>query len=676
MINRSFNTKTQKYYQFLLFFFCLFHYGMIVGQEQLTNLPTVYINTENNTSISSKEDYVDASVIVKSADLSEELTKTAKIRGRGNSTWGMPKKPYRLKFDEKTQFLNLNAEEKDWVLLANYADKTLIRNAVAFKISELVNLEFTPAARFVDVVLNGTKLGSYMVTDQIEVGKRRVPIEKQSPESTELPEISGGYLLEIDGFADGEPVWFQTKKGLKITVKYPKDDEINPEQLDYITNFTQKFEDRLFSENFTDPTTGYRAFVDTASLINWYIACELTGNSDSFWSTYIYKYKNIDKFYFGPLWDYDIAFNNDNRQGDAIEKLMRDHAYDPRAWIKRIWEDAWFKKAVYSRWMELINEKDIQTTLIDYINDLVTLIDSSQKQNFQIWNIIRERVHLEQFIFSSYKGGVDYLISYLNNRIDFLTKSFADNLPNEPFVAGNYYYTITNRQTGLAIQVENQSTKVNAKLELWASLENDTSQHWIFSPLGGDKFQVISRNSNLAMAGTGNIESLIQASPDETNERQQWHIIPLNRKHLYGIRNQKSNYSIDNTGGSSSNGTSAIEYYDEIFNNENQQWYIQPIEQIIPEETDLSLVDNADSLTLYFDPATSRFYVELAPGINKRTTIEIYSVEGKCLYRNDFSFVDKIEIPLLEHSIQSGIYIVKVISDTQSIVKKIIIKTP
>ena len=674
MINRLFNTETRKHYQFLLLLFCLFHYGIIKGQEQLTNLPTIYIQTENNAPISSKDNYVKASVVVKSTESSEELTATAGIRGRGNSTWGMPKKPYRIKFDNKTQFLNLKAEEKDWVLLANYADKTLIRNAVAFKISELIGLEFTPASRFVDVVLNGTKLGSYMVTDQIEVGKRRVPIEKQSIESTELPDISGGYLLEIDGFADGEPIKFHTKKGLKITVKYPKDDEINQNQLKYISNFTQEFEDRLFSDDFTNPTEGYRALVDTASLINWYIACELTGNSDCFWSTYIYKYKDIDKLYFGPMWDYDIAFNNDNRQGDATEKLMRNHAYDPQAWIKRIWEDDWFKKAVHRRWMELVDEKEIQATLTSYINELADLIDLSQQQNFQIWNILDTRVHLEQYLFSTYQEGVDYLISYLNSRIDFLTNSFENSFPN-PFVAGNYYYTITNRNTNLAIQVENQSTETNAKLVLWEQLEDDTNQQWIFKSLEMNKFQIINRNSNLAIAGTGKTESTIQLSPNEEDESQQWHIIPLNTKGIYGIKNQKSNYTIDNTWGSDANGTSAIEYYDEMFNNGNQQWYIQPVEQIIPDETNLSIVDNSVLLKLHFDSETSWLYISLSPGMSRHITVELYSIEGKCLYQSIFTSGNKIEIPLSALSIQSGIYILKIINDAQSMVKKIIVKT-
>ena len=109
-----------------------------------------------------------------------------------------------------------------------------MRNAVAFEVSSFLGMEFTPAVRFVDVVLNGEFMGNYMVSDQVEVAKGRVPVEEQETTDTEEPAITGGYLIELDGFASSEPVWFQTPKGLKVKVKYPKDDEINMKQRDIL----------------------------------------------------------------------------------------------------------------------------------------------------------------------------------------------------------------------------------------------------------------------------------------------------------------------------------------------------------------------------------------------------------------------------------------------------------
>jgi hypothetical protein len=291
---------------FLLFF------SFIGFAQQLTDLPTFRIQTAGNVPVNSKTNYVQATLTINSSNEQESVTGLPLgIRGRGNSTWWMSKKPYRIKLDAKRNLLGLPSREKDWVLLANYADKTLIRNAVASKISELINLEYSPSFRFVDVVLNGSYIGNYMLTDQIEVGTHRAPVEKLNPTDTENPIITGGYLLEIDGFASGEPLWFQTPKGLKITIKYPDSDEINTQQKNYIKNFLLDFEAILFSANFRNEEVGYRALVDENSLINWYIACELTGNSDAFWSTYLYKKRNDNHIYFGPLWDYDIAFNNE-----------------------------------------------------------------------------------------------------------------------------------------------------------------------------------------------------------------------------------------------------------------------------------------------------------------------------------------------------------------------------
>ena len=85
--------------------------------------------------------------------------------------------------------------------------------------------------------MNGKNLGNYTLTDQVEVKSKRVPVlEQETTVSASDPEITGGYLIEVDGFADSEISWFQTNKGMKVTIKYPKDDEINSAQSNYISN--------------------------------------------------------------------------------------------------------------------------------------------------------------------------------------------------------------------------------------------------------------------------------------------------------------------------------------------------------------------------------------------------------------------------------------------------------
>lgn len=233
-----------------------------LAQDQITNIPTLYINT-NGVSITSKENYVPGTVTVASDDAEVAITDVSMgIRGRGNSTWGMAKKPYRIKFDKKINFLNQNAKAKSWVLLANYADKTLMRNGVAFEISRFIDLEFSPSAVFVDVVLNGQYLGNYMVSDQMQVGAGRVDIDEMDETNISGEELTGGYFMEIDGFGDSEPVHFTTNHGLLITLKSPDEELVQQVQIDYIKNFVNTFESKLFASNFTDPELGYRSMVD------------------------------------------------------------------------------------------------------------------------------------------------------------------------------------------------------------------------------------------------------------------------------------------------------------------------------------------------------------------------------------------------------------------------------
>jgi hypothetical protein len=482
-----------------------------------------------------------------------------------------------------------------------------MRNAVAFRISEMLGFEYTPPTCFVDVYLNEQYLGNYQVTDQIEVAGGRVPVEEQDVAVTESPDLAGGYLVEVDGFADSEPVKFTTTQAMKVTVKYPKDDEINSAQLNYIRNVIQNFEDALFSSDFADPNTGYRNWVDTVSLINWYIASELTGDPDCFWSTYIYKKRTDDKIFFGPLWDKDIAFNNCNRIGEAIQKLMRESAFNPRTWIQRLWEDDWFRGAVNRRWMEYKDDEHLETSLLAYINELNTLLAQSQQQNFTRWNVLNTRVYNEQYLFPTYFQGVDFLKNYITQRIAFLTESFAHTqpvLPSQPFVAENFYYRMLNEGSNNAIDVEDNSLSEGAKLVLWSPISDDESQLWSIVPLAHGQYQFLNSHSSLAMQGNGRNNSLTQAAPDTTNTSQRWKITPVLTGSIYGLENATANYSANNSGGGIANGTAVIEYDNNIMLAEkrNQHWYIDKIMEI-PQMTSIRDRITPNSIKLYLNRA-------------------------------------------------------------------------
>ncbi|KAA6302759.1 MAG: hypothetical protein EZS26_000929 [Candidatus Ordinivivax streblomastigis] len=595
------------------------------AQTQLTNLPSMFITTDDGSAITSKVIYDSAKVTIRSSISTDQITDVhAAIRGRGNSTWNMQKKPYRLKLDKKANLFGLPAKAKSWVLLANYADKTLMRNALAFKISETVEMGFTPSVQFLDLYVNSEYLGNYTLTDQMEVGSGRVSIDEMKPADIQEPAISGGYFLEIDGFADSEPKWFTSDHGLKITIKSPDEDEITPQQENYIKNYINDFETRLFDTGFADPAGGYRPWVDTLSLVNWYIACELTGNSDSFWSTYIYKKRNDNKLYFGPLWDFDIAFNNDNRLGDAVRKLMREHAHNPRTWIQQLWKDEWFRKAVERRWLELVND-GLENKLINYITETATLLNASQQQNFQKWRILNTRVYDETFLFPTYTGGVNYLKTYIRERIAFLTESFVvpePEKPTPPFVAENFYYIIMNKRTNNAIDVTDESLNANALLMLWVPKEEDDSQLWKIEAVDNTIFRFINKRSGLIMTANGRGNNLIQTEWNESATAQKWKITPVLTGGLYGIESTVSPYySVNNNSGSFENGNKVMVWDNNITGSENQQWYIQKRELIdIPSD-----IHRPETLPFRYAVSGKSLYMENVP---PNAYLRIFNAQG------------------------------------------------
>ena len=555
----------KKFFSVILFFIALLPIIPCNAQEeytQLTNLPTIYINTFDNKEITSKENYIYATMhYVDSTGVTRY--DSMQIRGRGNSTWGLAKKPYRIKFKEKERLLGSErANAKSWTLLANYADKTLIRNAIAACMGTFAGQPFTAAAQFVDLYLNGEFKGCYQISDQIEIRKKRVNITEQEDVATADSNISGGYLLEVDGFAGGEPVYFTTDKGLTITIKSPDEDIIIDRQKEYIKNHVQKFENALFSNSFVDPNIGYRAYVDSSTLASWYIATELTGNVDGFWSTYIYKEKDDSLLYWGPMWDYDIAFNNDYRAGDVNEYLMRDRAFSDvltKVWVQQMWKDPWFVRLINRTWKELI-EKGYEEYVLNYFDNLVAELDQSQKANFGIWPL-KDRVYNEYVLFSTYQEGVDYLRNYITKRFDYLTKAFEEGersvveiRPTPEFTPNaSYYYRIKNKDNNLYLDMVSESiyTRMSAVKE---------SQQWDIVDTGDGYYYLQNRATGLVITdgattswGKYSCDSMVVSQEIIAEKaRQQWRFVPVGYGDMYVIENKLTGLALTKIAGDAS----------------------------------------------------------------------------------------------------------------------------
>lgn len=395
---------------------------------QITNLPTVVINTKGAQEVTSKEEELSSVVYIVSEEGKKLLaTEKTGVRGRGNASWNFPKKPYRLKFDEKQQLLDAPAKAKKWTLINNYGDKTLMRNILAFELSRRFGLAYTPYCHPVDVVLNGEYRGCYQLCDQIEVNKNRVNITEMEPEDVALPELSGGYLIEVDAYASTEASHFYSTLDTPVTIKSPDDEDIVNAQTRYITDYFNRMENAVFASNFADPETGYRRYLDLDSFLKHFMVGEMSGNTDTYWSVYMTKDRESDKFFTGPVWDFDIAFDNDQRtypieaHTDYIfaSKNSSVASEAMRQMVNRIVkEDEGARQRLLELWSEARNTKGIdETSLLEYVDKTVELLNESQKLNFLRWNILSERVHENPQASGSYEGEVAIVKNFIRKRL-------------------------------------------------------------------------------------------------------------------------------------------------------------------------------------------------------------------------------------------------------------------
>lgn len=585
-----------------LFFSTLLMAVAVCAQyTQLTNLPTIYIDTYNRQAVTSKTAYVYAKMMY--VDNGQVVQyDSLQIRGRGNSTWNLAKKPYRIKFHESTKFLGKGyAKNKSWTLLANHADKSLLRNAVTFTLGDYLGQDFSPAAHFVDLVLNGTYLGNYQVSDQVNVDNKRVEIFEQEEEATDSSNITGGYLVEIDGFGTSEKVYFRTGKNLIVSVKSPDEDIINTAQKNYIKQYLDNFETTLFGRDFKDSEKGYRSIVDSLSLLSWYIATELSANVDGFWSTYLYKDKDDPKLYFGPLWDYDIAYNNCDRVGDVTHASMIEKGFGTdltKVWMQQMIQDPWFNKTVNDMWKQKVDE-GLEEYLYNYIDSMATYIDASQKKNYSKYSMT-SKVYNELYLYSTYADYVNQLKRFIGDHMKYLTKLFAERAGNDsddpseedqtlnPFVlTEGYYYRVYNKSTNKVLDIAGQSSDEGANVVIWSSEYERRTQLWEIKQVG-DYFLLINSATGLAFNDPSPTQEvgtpLNMAIPNETDERQLWKFVTVNENGNYNIINVYTDHAINNSGGASNDGNNILSYTNDNRNSEsnNRQWRIVP-EEIIPD---------------------------------------------------------------------------------------------
>lgn len=371
----------------------------------------------------------------KYADLNTELKEYSnldmQIRGRGNSTWTADKKPYKIKLDKKTDLLGQGKDEKNkhWVLIANMLDPTLVKDRLTGYIGDKIGLEYTPIGVPVDVVMNDTYLGSYLLMENVRVGTGRIDIEELNEGDVDPLTITGGYLVQ-DGtqVAEGAPSLFYTNHELTWNNKTPSfnpndDGYVNEAQKNYIRNYMQMIEDILYSDTQTDANGNpYSYYMDLPSAAKYWLVQALSKNTDAYrtGSTYLYKKRDTQsgngKLYWGPLWDFDLGWGVFDMPAELPAEGFSDYV---RGWIIPMihdTDDGSFYSQIQKEWPALKN------MMLDIIKD-GGLID----QYYQETKASKEQ-DLKKFpakIQTDYQTHMNNLKTWIQKRVTWMDENLA-----------------------------------------------------------------------------------------------------------------------------------------------------------------------------------------------------------------------------------------------------------
>lgn len=320
-------------------------------------IPRIVIETEKRQAIDNKEIEIPAKLQVWGECGAESDVMELTIKGRGNSTWGSPKKPYTIKFKEKQAFLGMPAAKK-WVMLANYRDRTLMRNAVAFELAKRTSLAWTPSGQFVDVFLNGVFMGNYYISEKIEVKKNRLEVGEN------------GFLLEFDPNID-EGRNFKTKYNkLPVNIKYPKD--LDSESFNYIRDYMDSVESILLQPQ----DSVYLDYVNPESVADYYIVYALTTNIELCTpkSAFVYR-DDTGLLNAGPVWDFDYSTFK-------MELSVGINSGVP--FLNAFFRKPSFIKVLNERWAA---SKERFLAMDSFIDSLSNYISQSNEQNVKLWPI-------------------------------------------------------------------------------------------------------------------------------------------------------------------------------------------------------------------------------------------------------------------------------------------------
>lgn len=315
-------------------------------------MPVVRVTTQTAQGSITKDTWVPGTIEIDGGNGFEDLAPMAtQVKGRGNSTWGWKKKPYALKLDKKTGVLGM-PKHKRWCLIANYMDRTHLRNRIAYYIGSHSKLAYTTRNQFVELYFNDAYQGMYLLTEQIKVDENRVNITEMGPADNSGEALTGGYLLEMDTNYDEDRKFRSASTDIPVNIKFPDSEDLTSEQFAYIRDYVNAADAAVL--NNRNPFD----YLDRESLIDFWIVFELMANHEVLHPKSIYFHKERGgKLVAGPVWDFDYETLVGHTRTQWINYNLS-YIYNEFPWYENNWwnlllkKDPSFKAALKARWTE------------------------------------------------------------------------------------------------------------------------------------------------------------------------------------------------------------------------------------------------------------------------------------------------------------------------------------
>ena len=434
-----------------------------------TNIPLIIVNTNNQIIVDEPKINVDFKIIDNypnsfnfPLDSGNIYNGIAGIEIRGSYSATLPQKPYGIETRD-VQGNNNNVslfgmpQENDWILIANYNDKTFLRNILSFDLFRKMG-HYAPRTKLCEVVINDIYNGIYVFTEKIKRDDGRVNIAKLDFDDNYGDSLTGGYIFKVDYWNQNNS-WISNynnpnfpNDAVRYVYNYPEYDEITIQQKNYIQSLVGEFEDALWSNDFEDPILGYRPFINTRSFIDYFIVNEFARNVDGFKkSRNFYKDKSSKDslIYAGPVWDFDWAYKD--HSSSMINGAGWRHDYSgptdvkPPGWYIRLLQDTTFANELNCRYFNLRNTILDTTNIFSFIDSLSSIVSEPQNRHYTRWPILGINVGTPEVGNqpTSYSGEIIKFKNWINERLIWLDANMPGNCPNVSILENKKTYVIT-----------------------------------------------------------------------------------------------------------------------------------------------------------------------------------------------------------------------------------------